>query len=96
VQARKRLNERAKSVANRILQELGFSSVGREIGQAIKQVRGQANRSAIIELMNKKINQHLGIGTKARGSISADQAEDALAALDMLGDEIRDEIKANR
>ncbi|MBV9540172.1 MAG: hypothetical protein JO167_02805 [Alphaproteobacteria bacterium] len=46
--------------------------------------------------MNKKINQHLGIGTKARGSISADQAEDALAALDMLGDEIRDEIKANR
>jgi len=93
VEARKRLNERAKSVANRVMTELKFSGAGREVGAAIKSVRGQPNRLALIELMNRAINSHLGIGKGERDKISADQAEDALAALDMLGDTIRDQIK---
>jgi superfamily II DNA or RNA helicase len=96
VEARKRLNERAKSVSNRILKELALSGVGREIGRAIKSVRGQPNLPAMIELMNRRINEHVGISPGQRASISADQAEDVLAALDMLGDLVRDEINANR
>lgn len=92
VEARKRLNERAKSVANRVLTDLGFSGVGREVGRAVKSVRGQANRAAMIKLMNDRVNEHLGIPSRQRSTISADQAEDALSALDMLGDEARDEI----
>ncbi len=95
VEARKRLNERAKSVANRVLSDLGLSGAGREVGKAIKSVRGQANRAAMIELMNRRVNQHLGIQPSNRGKINADQAESALAALDLLGDEIREEIKRN-
>jgi len=93
VQARKRLNERAKSVANRVLGDLGLSGAGRQVGQAIKSVRGQPNRAAMIELMNRRVNGHLGISSKQRSKISADQAEDALAALDMIGDQVRDEIR---
>jgi DNA repair protein RadD len=93
VEARKRLNERAKSVANRVLSDLRLSGAGREVGKAIKSVRGQSNRAAMIELMNRRVNQHLGIEPRNRSKISSDQAEDALAALDKLGDEIREEIR---
>ena len=94
VQARKRLNERSKSVGNRVLAELGLNAQGRQVGNAIKSVCGQANRPAIIKLMSNRVNQHIGITSKQRSEISADQAEDALAALDLIGDQVRDEIKA--
>jgi ribosome-associated translation inhibitor RaiA len=70
-----------------------MSGAGRDVGAAIKSVRGQPNRTALIELMNRNINVHLKIGAGERKIISADQAEDALAALDMIGDQIRDEIR---
>ncbi|WP_419909536.1 DEAD/DEAH box helicase family protein [Hoeflea sp.] len=94
VQARKRLNERAKSVANRVLDDLGISPMGRDVGKAIKSVAGQANKDAMITLMNRRINEHIGIGAKERSKISAEQAEDAYAALDMIGDNVRDEISS--
>lgn len=95
VQARKRLNERAKSVANRVLSDLSLSGAGREVGKAIKSVRGQPNRAAMIELMNRRVNLHLGIERRHRDKISAEQAENALAVLDALGDEVREEIRRN-
>ena len=94
VQARKRLNERTRSVANRVLNDLSLPPAGRQVGQAIKSVRGQSNRAAMIELMNHRVNQHIGISSKKRSTISADQAEDALAALDQVGDSVADEIRA--
>ena len=95
VQVRKRLSERAGSVAARVLQDLGLSPMGREVGRAIKTVRGRDNLSAAIELMNRRVNEHLGIGRAQRGKISAEQAEDALAALDTLGDEVVQEVRSH-
>lgn len=96
VQARKRLNERTRSVAARVLQDLGLSPMGREVGRAIKTVRGRDNLSATIELMNRRVNEHLDIDRAQRGKISAEQAEDALAALDTLGDEVVREVRSHR
>ena len=96
VQARKRLNERARSVSARVLQDLGLSPMGRELGRAIKTVRGRDNRSATFELMNRRVNEHLGIDRAQRGKISAEQAEDALAALDTIGDEVVREVRSHR
>ena len=93
VQARKRLNERARSVAARVLQDLNLSPMGREVGRALKTVRGRDNRSAVIELVNGRVNGHLGIKAGQRGKISAEQAEDALAAIDDLGDEVVREFR---
>ena len=95
VQARKRLYERARSVAARVLQDLELSPVGREVGHVITTVRGRDNRSAMIELMNRRVNEYLHIERAQRGKISADQAEDALAVLDDLGDKVVGEIRAH-
>lgn len=93
VQARKRLAERTGSVAARVLQDLGLSPVGREVGRAVKTVSGRANRAAAAELMHRHVNEFLGIDKKKRATISGDQAEKALAALDAIGDQVRQVIK---
>lgn len=91
--ARKRLSERTGSVVARILKELKLSPNGRQVGQRDKTVAGRDNRAAITSLLNKAINEHLGIAAGSRKSPDADDNEDALAALDMLGDTIRDALK---
>jgi hypothetical protein len=93
VRARKRLAERTGSVVVRILKELGLSLNGREVGRINKKVAGQNNRAAVTKLLNVAINEHLGIASRSRKKPEADDNEDALAALDMLGDQIRDSLK---
>lgn len=93
VQARKRLAERSSSVAARVLQDLGLSAVGREVSRAVKEVAGRPNRAASIELVHKYVNDHLGIDKKQRDTISLEQAQRALAALDSIGDDVVAAIK---
>ena len=93
VEARKRLNERSKSVAARILEDLSLAPVGREIGTTVKNVSGRDNLTAAIELMHRKVNDFLGISHGERSEISAPQAEEALSSLDTLGDQIVDDLK---
>jgi superfamily II DNA or RNA helicase len=93
VQARKRLAERTGSIAARVLQDLGLSPVGREVGRAVRTVSGRANRAAATELMHRHVNEFLGIEKRKRSTISGDQAEKALAALDAIGDQVRQVIK---
>lgn len=93
VQARRRVAQRTNSVVARILKDLGFSLNGREVGKIDKRVAGQSNRSAVTKLLSKAVNEHLGIASGSRGKPGADDNEDALAALDMLGDQVRDSLK---
>ncbi|MBR1024134.1 DEAD/DEAH box helicase family protein [Bradyrhizobium viridifuturi] len=91
--ARKRLSERTGSVVARILKDLKLSPAGREVGQRDKSVAGRDNRAAVTSLLNKAINEHLGIKSGSRKSPDAGDNEGALAALDMLGDKVRDSLK---
>ncbi len=93
VQARKRLSQRTGSVAARILKDLGLSPHGREVGKRDKTVAGRDNRAAVTSLLNKAVNEHLGILPGRRSEPDAVNNEDALAALDMLGDRVRDALK---
>lgn len=93
VESRKRLNERTRSVASRILKEMGFSPAGYEVGRLIKSVAGRDNRTATIELMNRRVNEALGIDSGQRDTISAEQAEEGLSILDRLADTIQDELQ---
>jgi hypothetical protein len=63
------------------------------VGRINKKVAGQNNRAAVTKLLNVAINEHLGIASRSRKKPEADDNEDALAALDMLGDQIRDSLK---
>lgn len=47
-----------------------------------------------MELMNRRVNKHLGIDRAQRGEISAEEAEDALAKLDTFGDEVVQEVRS--
>ena len=93
VQARKRLSERTGSVVARILKDLKLSPSGREVGKRDKTVAGRDNRAALMSLLNKAINEHLGIKSGSRKSPGAGDNEDALADLDKLGDRVRDSLK---
>jgi DNA repair protein RadD len=90
--ARSRLHERTGSVVARILKDLGISRPGRDISKALGGPP-VANVQRVTVLLNKEINEFAGIRTKSRKQLSADQAEDALEALDMLGDHVRDQLR---
>jgi DNA repair protein RadD len=65
VQSRKRLSQRTNSVVARILKDLGLAPNGREVGKRNKKVAGRDNRAAVSDLLNKAINEHLGIAQVA-------------------------------
>lgn len=88
-QARRRLAERSRSVAARILKDLGVGRDGRELSRAAG--RGyQSNLQAAISLVNQRVNEYIGIDAGMRSEISADQAVGAYDQLDHLGDELVD------
>lgn len=87
-EARRRLNERTRSVAARVLQDLGLSPAGRELGRRFSAVAGRMNNQAAIELMHREVNEFLGIKSAQRSKISAAQAESAFDQLDRLGDAV--------
>jgi superfamily II DNA or RNA helicase len=93
VQARRRLAQRTNSVVARILQDLELTPVGREVGNRTKKVAGRDNRTAVTTLLNTAINEHMGIKSGSRKKPDADDMVDALVALDMLGDRVRDSLR---
>jgi DNA repair protein RadD len=93
VQTRKRLAQRTNSVVARILKDLALSPSGREVGNRNKKVAGRDNRAAVTVLLNQAINEHLGIASGSRKNPALDDNEDAMAALDVLGDQVRDSLK---
>jgi excisionase family DNA binding protein len=93
VYARKRLAQRVGPVVARVLKELGFSPNGREVGKINRRVGGRDNRAALTSLLHTAVNEHMGIASGSRKTTAVDDNEDAMAALDMLGDRIRDSLR---
>lgn len=89
VTLQKRLDERAKSVANRLLRELGLPRAGRQLGKAFRDVQRQPNHQALIILMNIAVNDFMTIPEGKRGDASAEQLRKAYEHLDAIGDSLR-------
>lgn len=95
VSARTRLRERTGSVAARVLDDLALSRKGREVARALPGAGAPvSNVQYLTLLLNREINDSLGIASGARQTLSANQAEDAVAALDDYADTVRDRIAA--
>lgn len=90
--ARARLHERTGSVVARILHDLGISRPGRDLAKALGGPP-VPNVRRVTVLLNQEINEFAGIRAKSRKELSADQAEDALEALDAIGDQVRDQLR---
>ncbi|MEJ1966508.1 MAG: DEAD/DEAH box helicase family protein [Gammaproteobacteria bacterium] len=92
--ARKRVPERTRSVAARILKDLGLSVGGVEIPHRVPEARGsKGNLVGVIRMMNKAVNERLGIQKKERGEVPRAEMETTLGDLDAIGDEVREALK---
>ncbi|HIW29577.1 MAG TPA: hypothetical protein H9987_06145, partial [Candidatus Luteococcus avicola] len=86
--ARKRLNQRAGAVANRVLDELHLPRQGRQLAKLVKGPMAP-NSQVVIRLLNKAISAEVN---DDRGEASADDLERAYKKLDAIADEVRDDI----
>jgi DNA repair protein RadD len=90
--ARTRLNERTSSVAARVLKDLSLSRAGRNVSKALGGMPAP-NVQRVTILLNEEINDFIGIESGKRNTLTADQTEDALDALDAIGDQVRDQLR---
>lgn len=89
---RERLREQTQSTASRICKALGHRPQGRGIA-ALGGTGAANNLGAVIQLMNRAVNEHLGIGSDARRDPSSEQLEAAIAQLDALADHLQAELQ---
>jgi len=94
--ARKRLADRPKSVAARVVKDLGMAPGGYEVSKLIGEAKGSSNLIGVTRLIHKSINAELGIEKRERNKPSAVETEATAEELDRIGDEVRDRIKEAR
>ena len=70
-----RLNDRSKSVANRLLSDLGLARAGRDIGRVFPDARGKSNSDALIILMSIAVNEMMDIPEGKRKDATAGAAK---------------------
>ena len=84
---RERLNEQTRSAANRICETLGEHRNGMRIA-ALGGTGATNNLAAVIVLMNRAVNAHLGIESNARRDQDTEALERGLAVLDTIADQV--------
>jgi DNA repair protein RadD len=90
---RERLREQTQSAANRILEALDERPGGRRI--ALLGGTGAANNlGAVIALMHRAVNDHLGIDSDERLHQSTDALERGIADLDTIADRVQADLRA--
>lgn len=92
-EARRRLDERARSLANRIIGALGSAIPGREIALAYPELRSTNNFAAVVQLVNRAVNDELQTDAGERGEIPLERIEDVLARIDEIGDRVQEAIR---
>lgn len=90
--AKQRLFQRTNSVVARVIRDLGLSPAGREVGR-VYQIPRVNNRVALTQVLNREINESLGIKSGERNTLKAVETEDAFSRLDAIGDAIRDRVR---
>lgn len=94
VTLQKRLSEREKSVANRLLADLGISRNGRNLSKFSQDVRGKSNHQAAIILMILAVNEYMNIPEGKRKDVPAEKLQNTFDQLDSIGDELAKKIRS--
>lgn len=92
-EARRRLNERSKALASRILDALGASINGCNIVLAYPELRSANNYATVIRIVNEAINEWLEADGGTRGEIPLERLEEALEQIDHIGDNVQAQIQ---
>jgi len=94
--ARQRLDERVRSAAKQLLNELAISVVGMELPRCYPQTGTTNNIAAAIVLLNLEIQLYLRAGPDERDLLTAEQLVDAHDNIDKLIDSIAEKFRAKR
>jgi hypothetical protein len=89
----KRLNERTRSVASRVLKDLKLARAGRDIGKVVQDARGKSNADALIILMAVEVNAFMGIPEGKRKDTPPEKLQSAYEHLDSIGDSLREKVR---
>lgn len=87
---RRRLREQSKTLAMRICTSTGLVPVGRRIAT---QVGAPNDLTAVITLVNRQVNEFLGISPNSRADLGIEQIETAQANLEVIGNTVEGDVK---
>lgn len=91
---RRRLDEEARSVAGRIMDFLSISPNGVDVILNMPELRGCHNNiAAVIRLMHRAINNHVGVNRNSRRDLTSEQIEQALAVIDEIADSVQSNLQ---
>ena len=94
--ARQRLDERVRSAAKQLLNELSMSVVGRDLPRLYPQTGATNNIAAAIILLNLEIQEYVKAGADERDLLTAEQLIDAHDNIDKLIDSIAEKVRKER
>lgn len=90
--ARTRVNDRTKSVANRVLSDLGLPHRGHQL-MAVTAGRRQHNSAIVIRLLHAAINEAVGMDNNTRRDWTREQMTTIFERIDEIADTIRDTLQ---
>ena len=93
-EAQRRLNERVKSGAKQLLNELGFKAGGRRLAMLYPNLQARADLPAAIMLLNTEVKRFLNVGSEERGLLTAQQSRAAHDEMDSLIDNVAAAVRA--
>lgn len=93
-EAQRRLDERVRSGAKQLLNELGFRAGGRKLVRLYPHFQAVADLTVAIILMNNEVNGFLGVGSEERSLLTQQQARSAHDAMDKLIDQVAASVRA--
>ncbi|ELB94342.1 type III restriction protein res subunit [Rhodococcus wratislaviensis IFP 2016] len=91
--AKARVNDRTKSVANRILTELKLPHRGHQL-MAVTGGKRQHNSTIAIRRLHAAINNAVGMPNGTRGDWSREQLKTIFDRIDEIGDDVRDTLRS--
>jgi cytochrome P450 len=86
IEARRRLNERVRSAAKQLLNELGMKPGGRKLAALFREVGADSNLTAAVVLLNTAVMEYLGVGSKERDLLTEEQLRGAHDNMDQIID----------
>ena len=92
-EARRRLNERSRTLANRVVTVIDASINGRNIALAYPKLRSVNNFAAVIQIVNRTVNERLQADGRTRSEIPLERLEEVLEQIDQIEDEGQGEIQ---
>jgi DNA repair protein RadD len=90
---RRQLDEQLRSASGRICEALGHRPDGRRIA-ALGGTGAQNNLGAVIVMMNRVVNAHIGSESNERRNQDTEALERALASLDDVADQVQADLEA--